>query len=796
MNKHQPTNNTQKQLSVKEAFGLALEHFNSQRYPEAAKLCTLILSAVPNNIDVINLLGLIAQKLNRHDLAIKEFERAINIDKNSAGLFFNLAKSQHAQSQTAQAVQSLKSALAIEPENSQVKLFLASLNNISTANSDTKNLHSKAETALKKGVDFHRANQFSQAIQWYKKVLELKPDDVPTLTNIGTALQSMGQLDEAYDIYQKAIKIKPDFAMAYNNLGNILNKQGRQVDAIASYNKAIKIKANYSLAYFNLANALKEQGELDKAVTNYQKAIDLQPDYAEAYNNIGNVLKELKRVDDAIASYNKALEIKPDYAEAQNNIATAQHENGQFQQCIANYQKAIAIQPNYAEAYNNLGNAIKEQGKLAEAVSCYKKAITIKPGFVEAHNNLIFCTDLITGVDSDLFQTERQVWAKQHAIPLQQFWPELKNSPNPTKKLRIGYVSSDFRHHSAAYIFGPVLLHHDRDNFSITCYAGNRIEDDMTKQFKQVASKWLYTDSLNDVQLADEIVKDGIDILVDLAGHTKGSRLLTFARKPAPIQITAWGYPHGTGMAAMDYLFADPIFIPPSQRHKYVEEIIDLPCAVHLNSTTSFTNVKELPYNSAGYITFGAFNRIEKYSDEVYRVWAQILHKIPTAKIFIKTVKLDNAKWVEKIHNRFSQLGIQKSRVTLKGKTSKEEHQESYNSVDITLDPFPHNGGMTTLESLRMGVPVLTCENLTRCPTSASILHVVGLDEWRANGEEEYIEKAVEFANNIHELNSLRHELRDRFDKSVLWDSKLYTKSVENIYRKLWKNWCRQKTPE
>ncbi|MBF0445632.1 MAG: tetratricopeptide repeat protein [Magnetococcales bacterium] len=780
----------QQQLSLHQAYAKAVEHFNCQNYHEAAKICSAIIQAVPNNIDAINLLGVIAQKLNRHDLAVMEFRRAINIDSSKYMLFYNIGRSLHHLGSVDEAMQNLKTALSMEPENIQIKNFLQSISNSSTSNSEHDTAIVNAEQALQKGVDFHHAKQFDQAIKCYEKVLEIRPNDAATISNIGTALQSMGKLDEAVSSYKKAIKIKPDYAMAYSNLGNILAEQGRVEEAITHYKKAIKIKPDYSLAYFNLGNAQKIQGKLDAASKSYQKAIEIKPDYAESYNNIGNILKEQNRIDEAIACYKNAIKFKPDYAEGYNNLGTALQENGQLDESVPNYQKAITIQPNYAEAYNNLGNAIKEQGKLEEAVACYKKAIKIKPGFIEAHNNLIFCTDLFTDVDSDLFQTERKIWADRHAKPLKAFWPTFNNTPNPTRKLRIGYVSSDFRHHSAAYIFGPVLLHHDSNNFQIFCYAGNQIEDDMSKQFKQVAQRWVCTYNMDDSELAKEIIKDGIDILVDLAGHTKGSRLLTFARKPSPIQITAWGYPHGTCMEAMDYLFADPIFIPQSERNKYIEKIIDLPCAVHLNSATSFTAIKELPYNKTGYITFGAFNRIEKYNEAVYRVWAEILHKIPTAKLLIKTVKLDYAKRVEEIHNCFLKHDIDKSRIILLGKTSKEEHQETYNTVDITLDPFPHNGGMTTLESLRMGVPVLTCENRTRCPTSASILHVVGLDEWRAKSEKEYVDKAVEFANNISSLETLRHELRSRFDKSLLWDGNLYTKAVETIYRRLWEKWC------
>jgi protein O-GlcNAc transferase len=301
----------------------------------------------------------------------------------------------------------------------------------------------------------------------------------------------------------------------------------------------------------------------------------------------------------------------------------------------------------------------------------------------------------------------------------------------------------------------------------------------------------LSTSQLDNAGLVEQIRQDGIDILVDLAGHTTGNRLLAFARKPAPIQITAWGYPHGTKMDAIDYLFADPIFIPLSERNKYIEEIIDLPCVIHLNSGIGFPEIKSPPVCKAGHITFGAFNRIEKYSNSVYTAWAEILHRVPTAKLLIKSKSLNSLDNINILQTIFQDKGISPKRIIFMGSSPKQDHLKSHEKIDIMLDPYPHNGGMTTLESLRMGVPVLTCEKMTRCPTSASILHVMGLDEWRAGDEKDYIEKAVEFANDIPTLRNLRKQLRSRFDESVLGNSQLYVSKVEAIYRKLWQKWCR-----
>ncbi|MBF0445158.1 MAG: tetratricopeptide repeat protein [Magnetococcales bacterium] len=652
-----------------------------------------------------------------------------------------------------------------------------------------------AQTALQKGVSFHQTGQLDEAIGCYKKCLELQPDNVVALCNLGGVLQATGVLEESALLLQKAIALKQDYAGAHNNLGLTKQDQSKFAEAIICYQKAISVNPSFAQAYNNLGNVQQLQGNLAGAVASYQKAISLQPGFAQAYNNLGNVLREQGRLDFAVANLQKAISLQPGYAQAYSNLAFAKQEQGRLEEAIANNQKAISLNPNFAEAYSNLGAALKDQGRLEEGVVNFRKAISLKPDLIDAHNNLIFCIDAVSAANSDMFQLERQNWSKIHAEPLKQLWQPHNNAPDPERQLRIGYVGADFRHHSAAHIFAPMLLNHDAAKFQLFIYAGNSKEDELTVEFKNKATGWVDSSQLDDEALAALIREDAIDILLDLAGHTKGNRLLTFARKPAPIQVTAWGYPHGTGMEAMDYLFADPIFIPKSERKKYSEQIIDLPSVIHLSSDIQFPKIKSPPICKAGYVTFGAFNRIVKYNTAVYRLWSDILLAVPTAKLLIKTGTLDLDKRQHEVQSNFEKYGISAERLILMGKTAKHEHLEAHNLVDIMLDPFPHNGGMTTLESLRMGVPVLTCEKKSRCPTSASILHQLGLDEWRAKDEAEYLAKAIEFADDIKKLQLLRKELQERFLLSALGDSQLYVENVEAIYMQLWQRWCSEELP-
>ncbi|MBF0380061.1 MAG: tetratricopeptide repeat protein [Magnetococcales bacterium] len=744
------------QSTVDTTLSQAVELFKAEKYIEADKLCTTIIQSDPNHIDAINLLGVIAQKVNRHDLAIGLFQRAININNNIAILYFNLGLSLYHINQGEEAAKALDIAHNKDPGNKQISDFLNNITKKHLGNNTDNIPFDRADDILQKGIALHQSGQVDRAIACYQQAIKNQPDNSSALCNLGSALKHQGKIKEAIIAYEKAITIKPDLIEAHNNLGNTMVESGRLDEAAICFDKAISINPEYATAHNNLGKVKQEQNRFAEAQASYQKALTIDPNFAHAYYNMGTLLAKLRKDEDAIASY----------------------------------KKAISINPDFAESHYNIGSCLYKQSKLHEAVYHFKKAISINPDYIEAHSNLIFCLDYIPDSDSELPKIQRKKWAKQHTEHLQSSWLPFKNSPERKRKLRIGYVAAEFWKHPNAEVFGPLLLNHDAENFEICCYAASDNEDELTAKFKKISTLWTKTDGLDDETLATKIRQDGIDILVDLSGHSPFNRLMTFARKPAPIQIHAFGYPLGTNMKAMDYIFLDPVLIPENDRSKFTEEIIDLSCVIHMNSDTLFPALKDPPVMENGYITFGAFNRLEKYTDTTYSLWAKILHKISTAKLLMKTEKLSNQNQQTKIYSKFEKLGIPADRLILLGKTSKYEHLQANGDIDIMLDSFPLNGGITTLASLRMGVPVLTCEKLTRFLFTSSVLNVLKLDEWRAKDEDEYVNLAVRFSKNIPYLKELRYDLRSRFDKSVLGDSKLYTQEVESVYRKLWIKWC------
>ncbi|MBF0194607.1 MAG: tetratricopeptide repeat protein [Magnetococcales bacterium] len=649
------------------------------------------------------------------------------------------------------------------------------------------------DEAYIQALDHFNSNRLIEADKLCTAIIQVIPNHIDAINLLGGIAQNCNHHELAIELFQKAIAIDNKIAALYYNLGISLQSIGKIDETVNALKLAIEINPKYSEAYSSLGNALTKQGKLDEAILILNNALSIKHDLAEAHCNLGNALQESGRYEEAVNSYQQAIAINPKIHEAHSNLGNTLRIIGKHREAIASCKTAISILPTFEEAYNNLAFALQEQGSFEEAVTNYKKAITIQPNYVHAHSTLILCLDLFSDVKSDLPIKERENWSKQHADPLISSWSDFTNNPIPDRLLRIGYVGADFKQHSAAHIFSPMLMYHNPNEFQIFCYAGNVKEDEMTAKFKKRSTVWRYTSKIDDNSLSEIIRNDKIDILVDLAGHTPGNRLLTFARKPAPIQITAWGYPLGTGMKAMDYLFADPVFIPSDVRCEYKEQVVDIPCVIHLGSDAIFPDVTSPPSCNNGYITFGAFNRLEKYNNELYSIWSEILQRIPLSKLLIKTGKLDIPSFREKLYAIFKIHDIDSKRLILIGNTSRQDHLKAHEQIDMMLDPFPHNSGMTSMESLRMGVPVLSCGNKIRCPATQSMLNILNLNEWNAKDEREYVEKAIQFSKDTDTLKTLRHQLRTKFDESALGNSKLYAQKVEAIYRELWIKWCNRK---
>jgi len=644
------------------------------------------------------------------------------------------------------------------------------------------------EGKLQQAISLHQAGQLQQAEQICQQILRNSPQHADALHLLGVIAYQVGENNVATSLITQAIKIDSNQYVFFNSLGSVLQEQGRLRESIQAFNRALEIQPDYADVHYNKGNTLQEQGKLEEAVDAYQQAIRIQPNHPEAYNNLGNVLQERGRLEESIQAYHKAIEIQPNYADAYNNLGNVLQERGRLEESIQAYHKAIEIQPNDPRVYSNLGNSLQTQGRIVDAVNSFRQSLIINPNFIEGHSNLIFAQDFHLDIGLQEQQIERQKWNQRFILPLANSIQSHPNDRNPERRIRIGYVSADFRQHSAAQGFGQLILNYNQTQFDVFCYSGVVKEDEITKRFKDAVSGWYSTLGKSDKKLVEQIRNDEIDILVDLSGHTSGNRLLAFGYKPAPIQVTGIGH-DAPGVTMIDYRLTTPIKTRPEEEKHFVEKPVYLGFFMGFMSPLKIPPVGYLPAYEKGHVTFGCLNRFSKVSDESLGLWASLLKRIPNSKLLLKSGELDNIELRGHTIKRLSDLGVSSNRVILRGGTSQYKHLNTYNQVDISLDTFPCGGGATTLESLCMGTPVvsLTDDSKQAYRYASATLSPLGLNEWVAKTKDEYVEISCHWARNLGELAELRQELRSQ----VLTQTAKFVPQVEIAYREMWSRWCR-----
>lgn len=616
------------------------------------------------------------------------------------------------------------------------------------------------------------------------------------LNSLAVSLYQQNRIEEAIGVYRRVTALKPDDTEVWINFGGTLQSQGRFIEAERCYRQAIAHRPCHAMVHNALGLLLQTQGRLEEAEACYRRAIITAPDDSHAYNNLGALLKLQHRQAEALTRFRRTAVLSPDSSGVFSNLATSFRALGRFDEAKLAGMRAIALAPNYVGAFNALGSLLLSVRQLDPAITCFERAITLRPDRPEPHSNLIFALDQHPAADTARLQDERRRWSRHHGAPLTPPRPwRHANDPNPARRLRVGYVSADFRFHSAATAFSPVLLNHDPAQIELVCYANSAHQDGLTARLRAAAALWRPVAALTNTELADLIRSDAIDILVDLSGHSSGNRLQAFALKPAPVQVTAWGLASGTGLETIDALFSDPVCIPPHERALITETVVDLPCLMCYQPPPLMPETGERtpagPGEETGAITFGCLNRLSKVSDEALDLWGTLLARDPHARLLIKDPGLESEEVRAALLNRLTRAGAPAERISLLGRTPQREHLETYRRVDIALDPFPHNGGISTLEALWMGVPVLTlCGTTLTGRVSSSFLTVLGLTDWIATTQEEYLRLARIKAADTPALHRLRTSLRARATASPIGDVAAYTRAVELAYRRLWRDWC------
>ena len=784
--------------TISEALNIAIQHHQAGRLQAAEQIYRQILAVQPNHPDAWHLLGVIANQAGKYKIAVEYLERAIGLKGDVAAFHHNLGDALLALRRLPEADARYRRALELDPNLVETHY---SLGNLMTEQHNLDGAVASYRRALKLRPAYAEAHynlgnalkgqgKLDEAIACHRRALQLKPNFAEAHNNLGNALNDQGKTDEALASLHRALQLKPNLAEAHNNLGNVLKDQGKPDEALTCYRRALELKPDYAPAHLNLGNVLKDQGKPDEAVVCYRRALELKPDFAEACGNLGVALDELGKPDEAIACYRRALELKPDFAEAHSNLGVALDDRGETDEALACQRRALELKPDLAEAHYNQGNVFRNQGNLDEALACYRRALELKPDHVNAHSSLVYTQAFCPGYNAQALREEYLRWNQRHAEPLGKFIQPHLNDRRPDRRLRIGYLSPDFRGHPVGRFLLPLLESHDHASFEIFCYASVRNPDATTNGLRARADVWREVLGESDEQVASAVRQDQIEILVDLAMHTRDNRLLVFARKPAPVQVTYLAYCGTTGLSTMDYRLTDPYLDPPGQDPKlYSEQSIALPETYWCYRPPIETpSVNALPALEAGQVTFGSLNNFCKASPPTLVAWSQLLQAVPGSRLLLHARAGSHR---DRARGLLAEHGISDERLTFVDFQPIAEYFRSYQRIDMALDPFPFGGGTTTCDALWMGVPVVSLAGETAVGRGGvSILSNVGLPELIAQTPEQYVRIAAALAQDLSRLSELRATLRDRMQASPLMDAPRFARNVEEAYRTMWRRWC------
>lgn len=732
-------------------------------------------------------LGLASEALGSREDAVRFLKKACTLSERTALYWRDLGRSLLNAGEAEAALGSAEKALALEADDS-VAMFVRA-------------------QAL---ADLRR---YPEAIEAYGQVLALQPDSPMALNNLGNVMRAIDRLDEAGELYRMALRADPGHAEAWHNLGAIHSFRQEWPQAAACEAEAVHHRANFWPGFLGLGLALSQQKRYDEAHTCLERARAIAGEHPDVLMELGNLAVARHRGDEAMQWYLRAANADPRYNGALINAGNLLRINGRHEEALALAVRAIGQNPGDAIAHNLAGNCLSELGRMREALQSFQRAVECDPRDRIAFSNLLYNLNFHSAFSPEHVFALHRSWGRDTAERVRNSRMEPKTALAPGKRLRVGYVSGDFRRHSVMYFLGPILRRHSRDRFEVFCYSNLDREDSLTAQIKQLDLHWRDITPLSDEAACRRIVEDEIDILVDLAGHTGGNRLGIFARKPAPLQCTYLGYPNTTGLPTMDYRIVDGITDPPSAGDAHCTEgLARLPhgflCfsppgnqfdtvlddAGRLQPFHVFSQeiALELPERRCGYLTLGTFNNSKKIDVESAVLWGQALAALPGSKLLLKGKAYQNLQSRENLFRVLAQGGISSDRVELRDSTpTLAGHLAQYNDVDIALDTFPYHGTTTTCEALWMGVPVVTLAG--KCHASrvgASLLRMLGRPEWVAESTKGFAEACTRLASDPEARLSLRQSLRREMLASALMDEAGFVAALETFYETAWRELC------
>jgi protein O-GlcNAc transferase len=745
------------------------DHHRAGDLSAAQALYHQVLAAEPNHVDALHLVGLVAYQTGAYQSAVEWIARAVALRDDRADLQANLGESYRALGKLAEAESHLRRALSIDP--------------------------TLADAHNSLGNVFYSRGMATEAVVEYQRAIAIRPELAEAHNNLGTALKALGDASGAISHYRRATELKPGYAVALNNLGLALQAQTDLDGAGAAFGEAVRVEPSFAEAMSNLARVMELRGRFGESLEWCAKALSFRPDLVAAHVTRANVFRVQKMVPEAVACFQRALDLCEDCDDAYNGLAMVYLSIDRMDDALECCRKGLKHAKWPAALYANMSTALQQLGRVDEAIAVARKAVELDVTDPAAHSNLLYRLNFHPAYGAEAIFAEHLFWAQRHAEPLSAQAPARRNSATADRRLRLGYVSPYFRDHAVNFFVEPVIAAHDHRAFEVFCYSDVAHPDHVTRRLSSAADHWRETRYQSDERLAQIIRDDKIDILVDLTGHIADHRLLAFARRPAPVQVTYLGYQNTTGMSAMDYRLTDASADPPGLTDRfYTERLVRLPrCFFCYQPSDEAPPVSPLPSLESGSITFGSFNNFAKVAPPVIDAWLEILAQVPGSRLLVL------ASASPSLRARFDNLAIARSidpgRIVLHAKRPRREYFQLLAQADIALDPFPFNGHTTTCDSIWLGVPVVMMQGQTYASRfGGSVLTNVGLEHLIASSVEQYIAAAVRMASTEHRaaLAQLRLDLRPRMARSVLLDFPGFTRELECAYRTMWQTWCSQ----
>ena len=773
------------------------------------------------------------------DLALPCFMRALELAPGFAEALGRLGNVLQAQGHLKQAGECYRGALELDPA---LAIAHAGKGDVLQAQQQFLAAEASYHQALAlapAAADLHRKlgdvqvalNRPDAAMQSYAAALEIDPGNAMAHGGLGNVLFRLDRNAQAADSYRAATALPAATAAHYHGLGRSLHALGQTVEAESAYRQAIALDASAAAPMLHYADLLRETRRKEPAIAIYQAALLLEPHNIDALNNLGMALQEDGQLEQALAAFRQVATLAPNNPVSHSNIAAVLNIMGQHHAALESCRHAVKLDQRSTAAHVNLGTCLIEMGRLSEAVDSFetvvkldphhhrahvnisavltrlghidqaivhaRQALKINPDWDELHSNLLFYLTHSQEVDAATLFAEHVRYAEHFEAPLRASWPMHRNTRDPERRLRIGFVSADLYNHAVAHFITPILEHLALSpHLEIVIYANSFHDDYVSRHLHGLAGIWRQVEKLTHAELAQLITSDSIDILIDLSGHTGFNRLPAFARKPAPLQLSWMGYPSTTGLRAMDYYLTDRHLAPPGLLDdQFTEKLVFLPASAPFLPSPSSPPVSAAPVCEHGHITFGSFNRASKLSREVISRWSTLMNAVPGSKMVLAGMPSEDIS--DKLRAWFAKEGIDAKRLSFHAHMASAEYLALHRLVDICLDTSPYNGGTTTLHALWMGVPTLTIAGSALASrVGATILSHVGLDAFIAQDDADFIQKGVASAKDITALSALRSGLRERVSGSAMGQPGLIADGLEGALRTMWQRWCAGMAPE